>query len=207
MFEAHCFEDSFTYNCKISSCSHAFKTGATYASFLTHCNRKHSNWRETLSATTDHQINSFVVNNLSEEVAFASNINTEQDCDSSVVLPDHDPCVDELCVYHEQSIEQATALFLLTLKEKYKLTQASLNFAISSLTNIVNMTINNIKELVHGQLAEMGQSDLLLSSCFQQADLFSNLQTEYQETKYYKENFGLIVSFFIITSNVLYIAM
>ena len=60
---------------------------------------------------------------------------------------------------------------------------------------------------MHGQLAEMGQSDLLLSSCFQQADLFPNLQTEYQETKYYKENFGLIVSFFIITSNVLYIAM
>ena len=48
VFQAHCPESNFHYICGISDCPHAFKTGATYASFLTHCNHKHSNWREIL---------------------------------------------------------------------------------------------------------------------------------------------------------------
>ena len=36
VFEAHCFKENFYYRCIISSCSHVFITGATYASFLTH---------------------------------------------------------------------------------------------------------------------------------------------------------------------------
>ena len=48
MFQAHCSESNFHYVCGITDCPHIFKTGATYASFLTHCNCKHINWREIL---------------------------------------------------------------------------------------------------------------------------------------------------------------
>lgn len=50
-----------------------------------------------------------------------------------------------------ESVEQVAALFLLTLKEKYRLTQASLDFALGSSTNIVNMTVRNIKESLQSQ--------------------------------------------------------
>lgn len=82
---------------------------------------------------------------------------------------------DELHMDNQQSVEQVAALFLLTLKEKYRLTQTSLDFALSSVTNIANMTVRNIKESVQGQLSE--NNDLLLKSCFPEKDLFSNLKT------------------------------
>ena len=48
-FQAHRFEDNFNYKCEISSCGHVFARNASYASFLTHCNRKHDKWREALN--------------------------------------------------------------------------------------------------------------------------------------------------------------
>ena len=62
LFESHCLQENFRYGCEIPLCAHYFTTGATYASFLTHCNRKHGNWRRILSSDihcsddhTDHQ--------------------------------------------------------------------------------------------------------------------------------------------------------
>lgn len=100
----------------------------------------------------------------------------EQESGSNTTLSDYaELCTStgEFCVENEQSVEQVAALFLLTLKQKYKLTQASLDFLVSPLTNIVNMAVRNIKESVYSQLSEIGQNnDLSLSSCFLEIDLF-----------------------------------
>ena len=190
-FEAHRFKENFSYECKISSCSHVFTTGATYASFLTHCNRKHSNWREILKENLDHRHRDTSIHHESLVLETLSN-QLQDDSSADNVLLEVEMSSSES---HEQSVEQVAALFLLTLKEKYRLTQTSLDFAVSSLMNIVNMTVSNIKESVQSQLVEISENnDLLLRSCFPEKDLFSNLKTEYQQTKYYKENFGLVVS-------------
>lgn len=49
LFQAHSSERNFQHVCGITSCPHTFNAATTYASFLTHCNRKHRNLREILS--------------------------------------------------------------------------------------------------------------------------------------------------------------
>ena len=38
-----------------------------------------------------------------------------------------------------------------------------------------------------------------LAECFKHEDPFASLQTEYQQTKFYQEEFGLVVSSYIFT--------
>jgi hypothetical protein len=88
----------------------------------------------------------------------------------------------ELTVSSED-VELAAARFLLTLKEKYRLTQASLNFALQSVGDIISITCRSIEHAVHQELSE---SDISPSPCcFHTPDPFSNLKTEYQQTKFY----------------------
>lgn len=75
VFEAYCYNKKFYYECMISSCSHVFTTGATYASFLTHCNRKHSNLREVLRVNSDHHCDT---SNLHESFVLETLINQPQ---------------------------------------------------------------------------------------------------------------------------------
>ena len=143
LFEAHCLQEDFRFECEFPLCNHYFTTGATYASFLTHCNRKHSNWRSALSAGTcagsmhddhsDHLMLSHHSGSLVTEHSIApqSCAEIEGNCNSldDIARHENDTC---------DTAEEEAALFLLTLKEKFKLSQASLNFAVEHLNNIVN---------------------------------------------------------------------
>lgn len=96
----------------------------------------------------------------------------------------------------KEDVERAVAQFLLIFKEKYRLTQAALDFAVASLTDIVNFTSRNIEKSVWAQLVEIDQHvDSLLSTCFAIPDSFVNLRTEYQQNKYFRDNLGLVVSY------------
>jgi len=79
-------------------------------------------------------------------------------------------------------IKRDAAKFILTLKEIYKPTQASLNYAIKAVDNLMFLS----SKMAERSLAEGDQG--------QYSSLFDDLQTEYLQTKYFKENFGLIVS-------------
>ena len=205
LFQAHCHQDNFEYECEISLCTHHFTTGATYASFLTHCNRKHGNWRSLISKTCgsgDHhslqsvtEDGSDVPNQLQQEQSADTDLDTS-DFNASGM---HD-------IEDTFTTEKEAALFLLTLKEKYRLTQASLDFAVGCVNNIVNKTVKFIEESVMSSLGD--QRDILLSnSCFSQIDLFQNLKTEYQQTKFYREHFGLVVSLYYCSLCSSYVCM
>ena len=91
-------------------------------------------------------------------------------------------------------IEQAVTQFLLIFKEKYKLTQAAINFAVKSVTDIVKLTSENIEQHVLAQLVKIDPcNDSYLSRPFPFTDHFMNLRMEYQQNKYYRDNLGLIV--------------
>ena len=191
VFQAHCSESNFHYVCGITDCPHAFKTGATYASFLTHCNRKHSNWREILGRKLCLQFQIFP--ELDDHSASSEG---QPDVQEPMNLQQYDHSHDlcssnELLTMSSEKVELAAARFLLTLKEKYRLTQASLNFALESVSDIINITSRNIEHAVCQELSESGISPS--PSCFHTPDPFSNLKTEYQQTKFHRDNFGLIV--------------
>ena len=68
LFLAHCSECTFFVVCGISSCRHEFKTGASFSSYLSHCNQKHCHWKEVLSKSAD-----FEIINTSGAILLASN--------------------------------------------------------------------------------------------------------------------------------------
>ena len=190
VFQAHCSESNFHYVCGITNCPHAFKTGATYASFLTHCNRKHSNWREILGRNLCLQFQRPL--ELDRIVDGQPDAQEPMDLQQLNFDDSLDLCGRNELTVSNEDVELAAARFLLTLKEKYRLTQASLNFALESVSDIINVTCRSIEHAVHQELGESGISPP--PCCFHTPDPFSNLKTEYQQTKFYRDHFGLIVS-------------
>ena len=77
------------------------------------------------------------------------------------------------------SAERTAAMFLLTFKEKYKLPQASIHFAVGAINQIVDRVCESIKEDVENNEATR----------FQYQDPFASLQSEYQQTKFYHTEF------------------
>ena len=91
-------------------------------------------------------------------------------------------------------LERAAALFLLCFKERYQITQTALDFAMKQVQQMVGFAIEDVQQAVELQLPSINSSEV--RECFKVPDPFLNLRSEYMQTKYYKENFGLIVSHF-----------
>lgn len=87
------------------------------------------------------------------------------------------------------------AHFILNLKEKFKLSQISLDFVIHSVEKLLRVSADNIKQsvlkILHQEGIEIAPS--LSDKCFLLTNPFLYLKTEYQQAKFYKENFNLIV--------------
>lgn len=84
--------------------------------------------------------------------------------------------------YHDK-LQRSAALFLLTLKEKYKLTQTALNFAVGQVQCMVNFALEDLKESM-----QLSDDESVLNF-----DPFEDLKSEHMQTKFFKENFGLVV--------------
>ena len=95
------------------------------------------------------------------------------------------------------------ALFLLNAKERYQLTQSSLDFITQQIHYFV---VDDIAEIVSEHLSNEGVSEI--SSFTEQLDSYRNpfihLQTEYMQNNFYRENFKLVVSVQCASITVLY---
>ena len=93
---------------------------------------------------------------------------------SGVVAEAHDPDQSTsnllLC---KDDVKTAAAKFILTLKEKFKLTQVSLDYTVKAVEEL--LLLSNESDSGH-------------------PSPFDELKTEHQQTKFFKENFGLVVS-------------
>ena len=164
-FEAHCHESTFTYICEIPFCLHLFKRGSTYSSCLTHCNRKHPNWRNQLalqhlqSSTSCHA----EVNHSNDESEIELDHGIHH-LDPQHHEPDHD--IDNSLLFSNTSatikedIILAAAKFLISLKENYRLTQVALDYTIDSVMGIVKLTSQEIEQSVKSKLQENNNSKL-----------------------------------------------
>ena len=207
LFQAHSFESHFRYVCGISSCTHVFTRGASFDAFRGHCTRKHYNWQHgfiptigvevvgpdinccTLSSDTSTSARDVVTLAVSDDCN-----STDQDMDDNDFNMPHS--VDNPNEYESEStspddVKIAAAKFILTLKEKFKLTQASPDYTIKAVEEMMLLSAN-----VHRQ-SFVENRELAFVPFDQQSSLanpFLGLKTEYQQTKFFKENFGLIVS-------------
>lgn len=209
LFQAHTYEPNFRYVCGISSCTHVFTTGATFDAFRGHCTRKHHNWQNCIipeigmeevwpdihdctqlpCSDTETGTGGIETGVVSDDCS-----STDQDMDDndfnmphSVNNPnDYEPeCIGP------DNVKMAAAKFILTLKERFKLTQASLDYTIKAVEEMMLLSANV-------QRKSFVENRELASIPFDQHSSFVNpfvgLKTEYQQTKFFKENFGLIVS-------------
>lgn len=199
-FQAHSTEMNFQYVCGIGSCPRVFERATTFNAFRSHCIRYHHNWKE--------QIIPFVgISEAAhtEDVTFSTRRNCvsdeeveNMDCDevgNEISENDYINSSEENTADTHLDVEVAAARFLLNLKEKFKLSQVSLNYTIKAVEEITAISACNIKQSVLRKLHEEGitASSVSLDQCFLPVNPFVNLGTEYQQTKYYKERFNLIV--------------
>ena len=173
-FEAHSNVPGFNFTCGVAGCPQTFQT---YSAVTSHLRRKHRG-----RDFDDQAASSYGVNAVTE---------TEEDTSSRNDDVDASPG-SELCPQVNR-LEKVAALFLLCLKERYQITQTALDFAMSQVQQMVGFAIEDVQQAVELQLQS---SSVSISESFMVPDPFLHLKSEYMQTKYYKENFNLIVSFF-----------
>ena len=104
-----------------------------------------------------------------------------------------------------QSERMSSAMFILNLKEKHKLAQTTVDDILGDTEELVGRAIERLKKRVASSLTEAGvnpEEVPNLLSAFDDSDItqtFSGLKTEHLQTKFYRENMGLVVSFIVVT--------
>lgn len=92
-------------------------------------------------------------------------------------------------------LHRSAALFLLSAKEHFQLTQSALDFITQQLQQMISFAMDDVEEDIKKHLVEQGV-ELNISKCFEAVcNPFLYLETEYMQNKFYQENFNLIVSF------------
>lgn len=211
LFQAHSSECNFTYLCGILSCCYTFKPGSTYSGFLTHCNRKHPGWRNHLAECpcTMHDSDDDEDAGDDDEPRYAGddyNRSSGDTMDMDNIFIEERATMEsnehEESTTHTMNVNVISARFLLNLKERHKLTQVALDYILDAVTELNEVIVNKIKQNVSRKIEELAQESIHdltsiqspLNDCFIPTNPFLHLRTEYKQTKFYKEHFGLIVS-------------
>ena len=192
-FGSHCTEPTFHFVCGVKGCLHSFKFGSTFSSFKTHASRKHPNWQESVNdeaaAITITPPPPLLTPSLDPDLNATQN---PFELPEGPTIGGH--CISGPLTNPVASSQRTAALFLLTFQEQYKLSQTAINFAVGSINSIVNDVCESVHESVTSSL-NSGCSSMDIAACFEDhKDPFSSLQTEYKQSKFYREEFGLVVS-------------
>lgn len=92
------------------------------------------------------------------------------------------------------SLQTAAARFLLALKEQHRLTQVSINFLVDQVKLIVAGVVAGVEEAIRSKLSSEGVTTII-DECFRDVNPFEGLETEYKQSKFYKEHFNLVVRY------------
>ena len=181
-FEAHSNVPGFNFMCGIDGCSQTFQT---YSGITSHLRRKHRG------------------RDLNEQPVALSQLddtNTDQTPADICMIDDSDDTATpgQQREAPDNTLERSAALFLLCLKERFQISQTAIDFAVSQVQHMVTFAIEDIQHAVECYLQSLSTESppdiAAIIECFTVPDPFTNLQNEYMQTKYYKENFELIVS-------------
>lgn len=159
-----------------------FLPGSSFSSFKTHATRKHPNWQQIVSVQSVQ---------ISEEPAAPSGEDNPDHHDSLGEAMDVDETAITACDYADENVDprRTAALFLLTFKEKFNLSQKAVDYAVGSITTLVNQVGTSIQQSVQRVLKDRNLSEDILRV----DDPFAHLYTEHRQFMYYKREFGLVV--------------
>ena len=101
-----------------------------------------------------------------------------------------------------ENIRRSSAMFLLKLKEHFRISQIAIDFIVERCRDLLSQTIVRAEAAVKARLAEVGidlESVGDLHDIFQSVlDPFDGIDTCYLQEKYYREKFNLIVCMFLM---------
>ena len=160
LFQAYNFENNFNNVCEISSCTCTFTKGSSFDVFRSHCARYHHNWRELLSE-------SYIENDMDttctgvpvsedQSIADCSELmegTFDQDFDESRMLTDFNS---DHVVSRVDTVKKAAVNLVLTLKEKFKLSQSSIDYTIKVVEELTMLSTNTVKQSVMNNLHASG---------------------------------------------------
>ena len=215
-FKAHSCDPNFSFKCTIDGCSRTF---TKYSSFRAHLSRKHPNSPDPapcplieeereislIDTTTVPDYSQSSIHDLND----CSNCTPMQNASRSaghtqspISNPDEQSCSNaESDISHDNWANRHAALLLLALKEKHRLTQTSVNFAVQQVKRMVEYTLEDVKVSIDKKLQvycnEMNIRQPDISSCFTDVNPFSGLESEYLQTKFYREKFDLVVFLYL----------
>lgn len=99
------------------------------------------------------------------------------------------------------ALQRSSALFLMGLKERHKLTQVALQGVVQGVTSLVQSRMDLLQVHIRDQLTSAGipMSTIdTLSHTFDEEGIFARpfhgLETQHQQITFYRENFSFIVS-------------
>ena len=72
--------------------------------------------------------------------------------------------------------------------ERFKLSQAAIDFAVKSVNQIVTCVCEEVKLSIEEELESKGCHHINLSEVFRPINIFEGLETEYQQTQFCKEH-------------------
>lgn len=95
-------------------------------------------------------------------------------------------------------LKKCSALFILTMKEKFKLTQTAIDVALGQIQSIVTYALEDTKTNLQQAIATpVSDQPMLASDLLKYFDIslnpFEGLHSEYMQNKFYEEEFHLVV--------------
>ena len=171
-FSCHSVEPSFRLTCGIQGCSHLFKFGSTFSSFKTHASRKHTNWQQNVEDEESSRDANSTTSTMHDEP-----VNNPEELRQEQFDHMNDFCQSDgagnAMLESGMNSEKVAAMFLLTFKERFIISQTALNFAVGSISRLIECA------------REEGRDGI---------NPFQSLQTEHMQSKFYREELGLVVS-------------
>lgn len=221
-FEAHSSEPTFHLRCGIGGCCLTFKH---LSSMLSHLSRKHpgqceisSNNPSSVGEEESKDVTHYV-HDTDDPVPSSGELRARESEDTSDDFRDDQPTselvetpgsyndtntnenvdpLERVTSNSSSSRKKAAGIFLLTLKEQHRLTQTSVNFALSQvklmMSNIVQDVQCKVENELQQHLASTGFSVPDLNNCFKSTNPFEGFETEHMQTKFYRQHFNLLVS-------------
>ena len=197
MFESHSSIPNFSFTYGIKGCIRRLRN---YHTLQSHVARNHCG----------EDLNSVLFDSPSESILqLGSDTAAENDLRASEL--DDDLGLEQsqrVCTMQPEGViavnelQKSSALFLLTLKEKYKLTQTVIDFAVDrmkvTVDNIIADLHQGVAKEVMNVTSDLSDGDKLkIYSVFHNArNPFNGLETRYLQSKYFEENFAVVVSLF-----------
>ena len=182
----HSHQPGFSITCGLNGCLRTFKN---FRTFQNHVSDYH--------AGCDNYVNVGASAGCEPDSILEDPLNDNHDYGAG----GDDDAAGDIPTNQSLTLQESTALFLMGLKEKHKLTQVALQGVIEGVTSLIQCHLDSLHTQVCQQLRSADTPETVigsLGSLFSEngtaGQPFAGLETQHQQLKFYRTHFNLIVS-------------